>query len=113
MSDEPAVADVVDVRRLLGEDRRRVERRPHGDHELEPLGDRGERRGGGPRVERRRVDALDVVQEQLGDEREVVADLLAALGEAAARTPTSPPSPRRRRCAASRRRREASSRISW
>ena len=56
----------------------RMERRPHRDHELEPLGDRGERRRRAPGVERRRVDALDVVEIQLGDQREVEADLLAA-----------------------------------
>ena len=58
-----------------------MKRGTHGDHQFERFGDGGERRGGGPGVERRRVDAFDVVQIQLGDQREVEADLFAALRE--------------------------------
>ncbi len=76
---EPAVGNVVDVRRLLREYRRRMERWPHGNHDLELFRDRREGGGRRPRVERRRVDPLDVVEQQLGDQREVVADLFAAL----------------------------------
>ncbi len=75
---QAAVADVIDVRGLLGQERRRVKRRPDGDHDLELVGDRRQRRGRAPGVERRRLRAFDVVQVQLGDEREVEADLLAA-----------------------------------
>src|SRR6185437_3953081 len=57
-------------------------RRPHGDHDLEPLSHRGERCRRGPRIERRRVDSLDVVEQQLGNERDVVADLLTPLRQA-------------------------------
>jgi hypothetical protein len=46
---------------------------PDGDHQLDRLGDRGERRGGGPGIERRLLDALDVVQIELGDQRQVPA----------------------------------------
>ena len=76
-----AAADVVDVGGLLGQQGRVVERRPHGDHVFQSLGDGGEGGGGGPGVERRRLLALDVVEVQLGDQRQVVADLLAALGQ--------------------------------
>src|SRR5436309_15476400 len=56
-----------------------MKRRPHGHHQLESLGDGGERGRRRPGIERGRVDALDVVEQELGDQREVVADLLAAL----------------------------------
>ena len=69
------------VRGLFREDRRRMERRTNRHHQLEAFRDGGERGGRGPGVERRRVDALDVVEQQLGDERQVVADLLAAARE--------------------------------
>ena len=76
---EPAVRDAIDVRRLLGENGRRMERGTHRDHDLEPLGDRGERGGRRPGVERWCLDAFDVVEQQLGDEGDVVTDLFAAL----------------------------------
>jgi len=78
-----AAADAVDRRGLLREQRGKVEGGAHGDHQLEPLGYRGERRGGRPRVERRRVDPLDVVEVQFGDQREIVSDLLAAARQCA------------------------------
>src|SRR5215472_7283960 len=56
--------------------------RPHRHHEFEAFGDRRQRRRGGPRVEGVRFHALDVVQIELGDERNVEPDLLAALREA-------------------------------
>ena len=98
-----AVRDVVNIRGLLGEQRGQMKRGPHRDHQLERFGDGGERGGGGPGVERRRVDALDVVQIQLGDEREVEADFFAAAREARNVAPSSFPFARRPRCAASRR----------
>ena len=52
----------------------RMERRAHRDHDLELRGDRGERGRGAPRVERRRVDALDVIQIEFGDERQIEAE---------------------------------------
>ena len=70
---------MIDVCRLLGEDRRFVKSRTHGDHQLESLGDCRECGGGRPGLERIGVDPLDVVHEQLGDQRDVVADLFAAL----------------------------------
>ena len=71
-------ADVVDVRRLLGQQRGRMERRAHGDHQFEPFRDRRQGCGRAPGVERGGVGALDVVEVQLGDEGQVVADLFAA-----------------------------------
>ena len=43
----------------------------------------GEGGGRGPGVERRRFDAFDVVEVQLGDEGEVVAEIFARAGEVA------------------------------
>ncbi len=51
-----------------------------GDHQFQLLRDGGERGGCGPGVEGWGFDAFDVVEVQLGDEGEVVADLLGALG---------------------------------
>jgi hypothetical protein len=59
---QPPAADVLDVGRLLGEQRRLVEVRSDRDHQLEPLRHRRERRGGRPSIERGGVDALDVVE---------------------------------------------------
>ena len=56
---------------------------PDGHHQFEPFGDGRQRGGGAPGVERRGVDAFDVVEVEFGDERQVVADLLAAAGEPA------------------------------
>src|SRR5439155_8585690 len=58
-----------------------MEGRTDGDHELEPFGNGGEGGGRGPRVERRGIDPLDVIEEQLGDQRQIVADRFAALRE--------------------------------
>src|SRR5512132_3382848 len=49
---EPPARDPIDVRSLLGENRRLMKRWPNGDHQLEPLGNRCERRRGGPSLER-------------------------------------------------------------
>ena len=78
---QAAAADVVDARRLLGEDRRFMKSGPHCHHQFQLLGDRRQRGRRRPRLQRIAVDSLDVVHEQLGDERDVVADLLAPLGE--------------------------------
>src|SRR6185369_8960098 len=48
----------------------------------------GERRGGGPRVEGGSFDALDVVEIQFGDQRQVVADLLTPPRESTDVVPT-------------------------
>ena len=85
--DAPA-ADVIDVRRLLGEQRGQVEGRPHGHHQLQGASHRGERRRGRPGVERGRLDPLDVVEIELGDQRQIEADLLAAPGQPAHVLPT-------------------------
>ena len=55
--------------------------RTNRDHELEPLGHGRECRRRGPRVERRRVDPLDVIEKQLGEQRDVETDRLASRGE--------------------------------
>ena len=59
---EAAVADVVDVGGLLGEKSGLMKCGADRDHELDAFGDCGERGGGGPCVERRRVDTFDVVE---------------------------------------------------
>src|SRR5207302_2878473 len=59
---EATVADVVDVGGLLGEKGGLVKCGADGNHELDAFGDGGKRGGGGPRVERRRVDTFDVVE---------------------------------------------------
>src|SRR5439155_20179114 len=46
-------------------------------HELEPCPHRGKGGGRGPRVQRRRSAPLDVVEVQLGDQREIEARALA------------------------------------
>src|SRR5262249_25857693 len=74
-------ADVIDVGRLLGQDRRVVKRGAYCDHQLQPFGNSGESSGGGPGVERRRLFTLNVVQIQLGDQSNVVTDLFTAVSE--------------------------------
>ena len=58
-----------------------MERGTHGDHQFETFRDGGERGGGAPRVQGGRGGAFDVVEVQFGDERQVIADMLAAAGE--------------------------------
>jgi len=55
----------------------------HRGHELEALRDRGKRGGRGPRLEAIGLRAFDVVEVQLGDERDVPAGLLSTLREVA------------------------------
>ena len=55
----------------------------YGDHQLQTFGNRRERRRRGPRVERWRLDAFDVVEIQLGDQRKIETNLFAAPCEAA------------------------------
>ena len=76
-------ADAVDVGGLLGEQRGVVEGGADGDHELELARDGGERGGGGHGVERVGFDAFDVVEVELGDESEVVAEGFGARAEVA------------------------------
>ena len=76
---ETAAADVIDARSLLGEDCRLVKRGADRHHQLQLLGDGGQRGRRGPRLQRVGIDTLDVVHEEFGDERYVVADLLASL----------------------------------
>jgi hypothetical protein len=56
---------------------------PHREHQLQALGDGGDGGREGPAVERGRSGALDVVEVELGDEREVIAERLGAHGEVA------------------------------
>jgi hypothetical protein len=53
-----------------------VEVGPHRDHQLQLLGHRRQGRRRRPGVQRRLIGALDVVQVQLGDQGQVIADLL-------------------------------------
>ena len=78
-----AAADVIDVCRLLRQQRRVVKRRSHRHHQFQTVGHRRQRRRRRPGIKRRRVFAFDVVQVQLGDERQIVADLFAAPRQAA------------------------------
>src|SRR4051794_9497169 len=71
-------ADMIDVCGLLCEKCRLMKSRTHRDHQLQLFSNCGECGGGGPCVERRSVDALDVVEVELGNQRQVVTDLLAA-----------------------------------
>src|ERR1700752_2333899 len=65
-----------------------MKRWTHGDHQLECRGNCGERRGGGPRIKRRRVDALDIVEIEFGNQRQIVAKLFAPARELADVVPT-------------------------
>ena len=76
---EPPIADVIDVCGLFRQQRRQMERRPHRYHQFNFFRDSSQRRSRGPSVQRIRFYALDVVQIQLGDKRDVEADLFAAL----------------------------------
>ena len=81
---EPAAAaDAIDVGGLLGEQRRLMKGRAHSDHQLQTFSNRREGRRRGPRVERWRFDAFDVVEIQLGDQRQIETNLFAAPREAA------------------------------
>src|SRR5215468_12466106 len=75
---ETAVTDVVDVRRLLGQQRGVVEGGSYCNHQLQPMRDRRKRSGGGPGIERWLFRAFDVIQVELCDQRKVIADLLTA-----------------------------------
>src|SRR5690349_312329 len=65
-----------------------MESRTHRDHQFQRFSNRGERCSGGPCVKRRCLDALDVVEIEFGNQRQVVADLLAALGQTTHVIPT-------------------------
>src|SRR5580704_3834151 len=66
---DAALTDVIYIRGLLGEQRGKMKRGTHGDHEFERFGDGCERGGGGPGVERWSVRSFDVVEVQFRDER--------------------------------------------
>ncbi len=54
-----------------------------GDHQLQALGHGGKRGSSRPGVERRRFNALDIVQVKLGDQCQVVTELLGTAGQPA------------------------------
>ena len=110
LSASAPVADVVDVRGLLGEQRGRMERGRTATINSSVRRDRRQRRGRRPGIQAGRIDALDVVQVEFRDERQVVADLLAAPGELAGVLPGGRHPLRLPRCAATRRRPASSSR---
>ena len=74
---DPAVTNVIDVGCLLRQQRRQMKCWPDRDHQLQFFRDRSERGGCGPGIERRRVHAFDVVEIELSDQRQTVANLLA------------------------------------
>ena len=73
--------DPVDIGRRLGEQRGMVEVRTYRDHQLQPLGHRGQRGGGRPGVERGLLDPLDVVEVEFRDQRQVISPALGILRE--------------------------------
>src|SRR5437016_1475254 len=58
-----------------------MESRTHCNHQLESFCNGSERRSSCPRVERWCIDSFYVVHEQLGDQRDIVPNFLAALRE--------------------------------
>src|SRR5437016_14337096 len=56
---------------------------PHGHHQFQPLGYSGQRCGGGPCIQGRRFRTLNVIQVQLGYEREIKTDFFTATGQPA------------------------------
>src|ERR1700754_209212 len=81
-------ADVIDVCGLLGEKCRLMKRWTHCDHQLERRGDCCQRRSSGPRIERRCFDALDVVEIEFGNQRQIVSELFTATRQLADVVPT-------------------------
>src|SRR5262245_20596183 len=55
----------------------------HSDHQLERVSDGCECRRGGPRIERRSFDTLDVVEIEFGDQSQVITDLFTRLRQTA------------------------------
>ena len=78
---QPAMGDIVNVRSLLSEQGRLVEIGPYRYHQLDAVGHRRQGRRGRPGVERRLINALYVVDVEFGNQRQVPAGLLAALGQ--------------------------------
>src|SRR5467141_5113211 len=76
---KPAIADLIDVGRLLREQRRQMKSRPYRHHQFDSLGYRGQCRRRGPGIKRRGFGALDIVEIELRDQRQVESNLLAAL----------------------------------
>src|SRR6266478_1390013 len=76
---EPSVADVIDVCRLLCQQRRQMKCRTHCNHQLDVFGYRRKCGGGGPRVKRWGFHSLNVIQIQFGDQREIETNLFTAL----------------------------------
>ena len=60
-----------------------MERRPHCDHQLQFARHRRQRRGRRPRIQRVGLHTLDVVQVQLRDQRQVIAQRLGLHGQLA------------------------------
>ena len=80
---EAAVRDAIDRRRLLCDERGKPEVRADRRHELEARRERGERGRRRPRLEAIGLGAFDVVEVQLGDERDVPARVVGADREVA------------------------------
>ena len=80
---QPPMRHHINRSRLLRQQRRIMKRRPHRHHQLQPLRHRSQRRRRRPRIERRCLHTLDVVQIQLSDQRQIVANLLRPLRQVA------------------------------
>ncbi len=76
---EPSITDPIDVGRLFRQQRGQMERRSHRHHQFDPFGYRGQRRCCGPGVQRRRLDALNIIEVELGNQRKIKANLFAPL----------------------------------
>ena len=76
---EAPIADLIDVGGLLRQQCGQMKRRPHRHHQLDSLRHRGQCRCRGPRIQRGRFDALDVIEVELGNQCQVKTNLLAAL----------------------------------
>src|SRR6266403_2622772 len=75
------IADLIDVRCLLGQQRRQMKCWAHSHHQFNSVRYRSQRRCRGPRIQRRRFNAFNVVEIQLRDQRQVETNLFAALSE--------------------------------
>ncbi len=80
---QPPTRHHIDARRLLGQQRRIMKRRPHRHHQLQLLRHRSQRSRRRPRIQRRSVHTLNVVQIQLSNQRQVIPNLLRPLRQVA------------------------------